>query len=243
MQPPALHLRSRIPWFSASFSSGGWCGVKQQSAGVQWLGNNIWEAVQCTVGPRSPEPVFFLFPFLSQYLMILGETLWKYFYVISCHNYSVSVATKLLKKEVIYFLLRYYSWSGLQFMNNNNNNDYYANKCHLQFFLGLISTADKTILNNISVCVPVSIGIEYFLSWTEIKNFPAHPNMTWLNLEISRKSFQVFLLLREVTFHTFSFRILLVATLWQLWCMIRNLFTIWSSELEIRPDKAPLCND
>ena len=62
-------------------------------------------------GAQEPGASFFLFPSLSQYLMILGEkyfeTLRKYLYGISCHDYFVSVTKKSLKKEVVYFSLSF----------------------------------------------------------------------------------------------------------------------------------------
>ena len=79
---------------------------------LKTLGKNIlFDVLSMHSGAQEPGASFFLFPSLSQYLMILGEkyfeTLRKYLYGISCHDYFVSVTKKLLKKEVVYFSLSF----------------------------------------------------------------------------------------------------------------------------------------
>ena len=54
-------------------------------------------------------------------------------------------------------------------------------KCRLKFFTGLISTADKTTLNNISVWAPVSIGDRIFFASGRNKSFGGRPIPTLLD--------------------------------------------------------------
>ena len=77
MQPPSLHLCSRVPCISASVSSSCCCcWVKQQSARVQWLGNNIRAAVQWDALSKATTFVFFQSTYCCRKWQYLEITQW-----------------------------------------------------------------------------------------------------------------------------------------------------------------------